>query len=405
MLENGPRLTSIKIFLIFLRLGCTSFGGPVAHLGYFHHEFVVKRRWVTEAGYAELLALCHFLPGPSSSQVGMALGALQSGWRGALAAWLGFTLPSAVFLIALALGLAAFSDALPAAILDGLKIAAIAIVAHATYELAMKLCPDKPTRLLAVAAAVFLIMVPSIFSQVIVIAMAAIIGRYGFKASSPRVQIDPATIDSSSKQVGSRYLWLGLYGVVLFLLFFAEGFLGDSIATLAKGFYITGSLVFGGGHVVLPMLQELVVATGLMEPSTFLAGYGLTQAIPGPLFTFAAFLGASVSAEAPIFTAVICLIAIFAPGYFLLLGVLPFWAKVRKSASVISAMRGVNAAVVGLLLAACLEMSQVLEWQSFASIAVFLLVLVLLFLRRLPAWALVFGAAIIHYGLMLLVSA
>lgn len=397
MKSHSPILSSWKIFLIFLRLGCTSFGGPVAHLGYFHDEFVVRRRWISEADYAEILALCHFLPGPSSSQVGMAIGALQTGWVGAFAAWLGFTLPSALLLILVAISLGTYSAYIHPSFIEGLKIAAIAVVAHATWELANKLCTDHSRRILALFVALFLLLVPSVFSQVLAIACAAVIGCIFFTVR-PQLDYQHTSVFTRSHQsVAKGLLWLSVYTFVFIALALVNYLNANVLWQFASGFYRTGSLVFGGGHVVLPLLQEMMVSTERIEQHIFLAGYGITQAIPGPLFTFAAFLGASLPTDMPIVTALICLLAIFAPSYFLLLGVLPFWAKVREIAAVKAAMLGINAAVVGLLLAACLQMMTFIDARSLSSMAVLLMAFCLLLSRKIPVWLLVFATAFAHW--------
>ncbi|EMM2968332.1 chromate efflux transporter, partial [Pseudomonas aeruginosa] len=310
------------VFLIFLRLGLTSFGGPIAHLGYFRDEFVVRRQWLSERSYADLVALCQFLPGPASSQVGIALGLSRSGYRGALAAWLGFTLPSAIALIFFALGIASYGDAMPAGVLHGLKVVAVAVVAQAVWGMARNLCPDAPRISIMAAATCFVLLVPSAWGQVSVIILAAIVGLLLFKPQQGEAH-DPLPI-SVRRRVG--LFWLALFFALLLGLPLLTAVFPNQTLAMVDAFYRSGSLVFGGGHVVLPLLQAEVVPTDWVDNDAFLAGYGAAQAVPGPLFTFAAFLGASMN-QAPTgwLGGLICLLAIFAPSFLLVVGALPFW--------------------------------------------------------------------------------
>lgn len=337
-----------KIFLVFLRLGLTSFGGPVAHLGYFHQEFVVRRRWLSERSYAELVTLCHFLlPGPASSQVGIALGLSQAGYRGALAAWCGFTLPSALLLILLALGLNDYGDALPMGILHGLKVVAVAIVAQAVRNMARVLCPDLPRIALMLLAASAVLLVSSAWVQLAVIVAAGVAGLLLFKPA--QAQAHESLPIALSRRTGA--LWLGLFVALLLGLPLADR-LADPTLGMLDAFYRTGALVFGGGHVMLPLLQAEVVPNGWVDNQTFLAGYGATQAMPGPLFTFAAFLGASMHGpQTSWLGGLLALLAIFAPAFLLVFGALPFWEQLRGNRHMQAALLGINAAVVGLLLA------------------------------------------------------
>lgn len=338
-----------SVFLIFLRLGLTSFGGPIAHLGYFRDEFVTRRRWLSERSYAELVALCQFLPGPASSQVGIALGLSRAGYGGAVAAWVGFTLPSAIALILFALGLAHYGAAMPAGALHGLKVVAVAVVAQAVWGMARNLCRGVARVTLMLIAACVVLLEPSAWAQVGVIAAAGVGGLLLFK---PPTNTEPDTLPIPiSRRTGA--LWLGLFLLLLVgLPILADGWPSPTL-TLVDAFYRTGSLVFGGGHVVLPLLRDAVVAPGWVSEGAFLAGYGAAQAVPGPLFTFAAYLGA-VSTMPPggVAGAVVALLAIFLPGVLLLLGVWPFWQRLRGRAAAQAAMQGANAAVVGLLGAA-----------------------------------------------------
>ena len=337
------------VFRIFLRLGLTSFGGPIAHLAYFRDEFVMRRGWLTERSYADLVALCQFLPGPASSQVGMSVGLSRCGYRGALAAWAGFTLPSAVALILFALGVARYGDAIPAGMLHGLKVVAVAVVAQAVWGMARSLCPDVPRVTLMVMAAFVVLLVPSAWGQVAVIAATGLVGLVRF-APHDTAAHDPLPVSLGRR---SGLLCLALFFILLIALPLLVPVLHSQTVAVIDAFYRAGSLVFGGGHVVLPLLQAEVVPPGWVGNEAFLAGYGAAQAVPGPLFTFAAFLGASMT-EAPTgwLGGLVCLIALFAPSFLLVAGVLPFWERLRAHARAQAALAGVNAGVVGLLLAA-----------------------------------------------------
>ncbi|HNM39826.1 MAG TPA: chromate efflux transporter, partial [Giesbergeria sp.] len=337
------------VFLVFLRLGLTSFGGPVAHLGYFREELVVRRRWLSERNYADLVALCQFLPGPASSQVGMALGLARAGYPGALAAWLGFTLPSAVALILFALGLAHWGDAVPAGLLHGLKVVAVAVVAQAVWGMARSLCPDAPRISLMAVAACAVLWWSSAWAQVLVLALAALVGLW-MLAPGQGAAHEPLPIP-----VGRRagMAWLALFVALLLGLPWAAAVFPHATLAVADAFYRAGSLVFGGGHVVLPLLQAELVPTGWVDQDTFLAGYGAAQAVPGPLFTFAAFVGASLQmGPQGVWGALVCLLAIFAPSFLLVAGALPFWEGLRAHPRMQAALAGINAAVAGLLVAA-----------------------------------------------------
>lgn len=378
------------VFLIFLRLGLTSFGGPIAHLGYFRDEFVTRRKWLSEQSYADLVALCQFLPGPASSQVGIAVGLSRSGYSGALAAWAGFTLPSAVALILFALGIASYGDAMPPGVLHGLKVVAVAMVAQAVWGMARNLCPDTPRITIMAAATCVVLLVPSAWGQVLVIAIAAVIGLLLFKPQQGLAH-DPLPIPVR-QHVG--LLWLTLFFVLLMVLPLLASLFGIQALSMVDAFYRAGSLVFGGGHVVLPLLQAEVVPTGWVSNDAFLAGYGAAQAVPGPLFTFAAFLGASMNQTPTGWqSGLICLLAIFAPSFFLVVGALPFWERLRRNTRMQAALLGINAAVVGLLLAALYQpvwTSAILAPQDFG---LALVALIALMFWKLPPWLVVIGSA------------
>lgn len=397
---TAERHSAWSVLLIFLRLGLTSFGGPIAHLGYFHHEFVTRRQWLTERSYADLVALCQFLPGPASSQVGIALGMSRAGYRGALAAWAGFTLPSAMLMIAFALGLSRYGSAVAPGALHGLKVVAVAVVAQAVWGMARNLCTDLPRITLMVIAACVALLAPSAWGQVSVIVVAGLAGLALFKPAQT-VGHEGLSITISRR---AGMMWLALFFVLLVGLPLLAERVADQSLAMVDAFYRSGSLVFGGGHVVLPLLQAEVVPSGWVSNETFLAGYGAAQALPGPLFTFAAFLGASMNVSPSGWAAgLICLLAIFAPSFLLVLGALPFWERLRRSARAEAALAGVNAAVVGLLLAALYHpvwTSAILTPRDFG---LALVALTALMVWKLPAWLVVAGTAVAGWVLTVVV--
>jgi len=377
------------VFLIFLRLGLTSFGGPIAHLGYFRDEFVTRRRWLTDRSYADLVALCQFLPGPASSQVGIALGLSRAGYGGAFAAWLGFTLPSAIALVLFALGIAGYGDVVPSAVLHGLKVVAVAVVAQAVWGMARTLCPDAPRVTVMTVSACCVLLVPSAWAQVGVIALAALLGLLLFKPQSVTTH-EPLPI-----AVGRRagVLWLALFLVLLIGLPILNALFPSPALARVDAFYRAGSLVFGGGHVVLPLLQAEVVLAGWVSAESFLAGYGAAQAVPGPLFTFAAFLGAAMrDAPSGWLGGALCLLAIFAPSFLLVLGTLPFWEHLRRNACTQAALSGINAAVVGLLLAAFYQPVWTGAIDGPQDFGLALVALTALMVWKLPPWLVVLGS-------------
>ena len=380
--------TSWQIFLVFLRLGLTSFGGPVAHLGYFREEFVNRRSWLGERSYADLVALCQFLPGPASSQVGMALGLTRGGYRGVFAAWCGFTLPSALLLIVFALGLSAWGDVLPDGVLDGLKVAAVAVVAQAVWGMGRTLCPDTLRVSIMLASTWLILLMNSPLSQVLVIVIAGIVGTLLFRpTATAQHEALPVT---SSKAAASA--WLVLFALLLIGLPLLSGLVASPALAMVDAFYRSGSLVFGGGHVVLPLLQAEVVPSGWVDSDTFIAGYGAAQAVPGPLFTFAAYLGASMNGEPSGFGGgMIALLAIFLPSFLLVAGALPFWEALRKQPRIQAALMGINAAVVGLLLAALYDPVWTSAIHGPAHFALALGALIALTGWKLPPWLVVLG--------------
>ena len=379
------------LFLIFLRLGLTSFGGPIAHLGYFRDEFVTRRRWLGERAYADLVALCQFLPGPASSQVGMAIGLARHGYRGALAAWAGFTLPSALAMILFALGLSRHGDLLPPGALHGLKIVAVAVVAQAVWGMARSLCPDVPRVTLMVLAACAVLALPGAGAQIGVIAAAGVIGVLLLRPESVTAH-DPLPLTLGRR---AGIVWLALFFALLIGLPILARLLPVPALAVVDAFFRAGSLVFGGGHVVLPLLQAAVVPAGWVDAQTFLAGYGAAQAVPGPLFTFAAFLGASMqSGPSGWLGGLLCLAAIFAPSFLLVAGALPFWEDLRRNARMRAALAGINAAVVGVLLAALYDPVWLQAIGAPRDFGLALLAFVALMFWRLPPWLVVLACGV-----------
>jgi chromate transporter len=382
MSEETPHGSAGEVFAVFLKLGLTSFGGPVAHLGYFRNEFVERRKWLAEQTYADLVALCQFLPGPASSQVGISIGLLRAGYLGALAAWTAFTLPSALALVAFAYGLAASGNALGSGWLHGLKVAAVAVVALAILGMARTLAPDRERASLAVLALVIALAIPSAWGQIGAILVGAMIGAAFLRAEAPAAQ--PSLNLPASR--ASAVVALAIFAALLAGLPVLASITDNENIRLFDTFYRVGSLVFGGGHVVLPLLQAEVVPSGWVSNDAFLAGYGAAQAVPGPLFTFAAYLGAVIGGWK---AAVVCLVAIFLPSFLLVIGILPFWEGLRRTPMAQAVLRGVNAAVVGLLLAAFYNpvwTSGITGKTDFGLAAVAFL---LLFLWRTPPWLVV----------------
>jgi chromate transporter len=358
----------------------------VAHLGYFRAEFVERRRWLDEATYADIVALCQFLPGPASSQVGVSLGIMRAGLPGGLAAWLGFTTPSAVALILFAYGVALFGDLNHAAWLHGLKIVAVAVVAQAVWGMARNLCPDRPRVTLAVGAALLTMAVPGAVGQLGAIAIGALLGHW-MAPGAPKQVV--GTLGFSLRR-GLALGALAAFAVLLVGLPLLASVTGGHAVELVDRFYRAGSLVFGGGHVVLPLLQQAVVPPGWIDNDGFLAGYGAAQAVPGPLFTFAAYLGTAMRPPPSGWLGgVIYLLAIYLPSFLLLVGVLPFWDDLRKRPTVRAALGGVNAAVVGLLLAALYDPVWTSAIRGPRDFALGLVAFLLLLFWRVPPWLVV----------------
>ena len=375
-----------EVFTVALRLGLTSFGGPIAHLGYFRAEYVARRQWLDEKSYADLVALCQFLPGPASSQVGMAIGILRAGLPGALAAWLGFTLPSALLLIAFAFSVNALGTADAAGWLHGLKVVAVAVVAQAVWGMAKSLCPDRQRASLAILAAIVTLSWPTAAGQLSSIVAAGMIGWSFLPPPELASQaIGPFPVSKRAGMLAWAIFFLLLLGLPM-LRPLAQNHLID----IVDSFFRVGSLVFGGGHVVLPLLQTEVVGPGWITNEQFVAGYGATQAVPGPLFTFSAYLGAVMNGWSG---ALLALTAIFLPSFLLVIGALPFWDMLPGNAKFQSALSGINAAVVGLLLAALYSPVWTSAIHSPADFALGLSGFGLLMFWQWPPWIVVLLSA------------
>ena len=380
-MSEERRARALEVLLAFSKLGVSSFGGPIAHIGYFREEFVVRRRWLDEHAYADLVGLCQFLPGPASSQVGFSLGLMRAGYLGGLAAWTGFTLPSAIALVLFAHGASALQGSLGTGLLHGLKLVAVAIVAQAVWGMARTLCPDRERATIAMVATLVILISASLGAQILAIALGGVAGLWLCRAA-PQAPTGHVSVPVSRP--------VGLAALAIFLLLLVAlpvwRNLGASQGlALFEAFYRSGALVFGGGHVVLPLLREAVVAPGWVSDDVFLAGYGAAQAVPGPLFTFAAYLGAVVTPPPHgSVGASLSLVAIFLPGLLVLVGTLPFWDAFRRRVSTQAIMRGVSAAVVGLLGAALYHPVWTSSVETPADLGLALVGFVLLNVWRAP---------------------
>ncbi|MEH0147040.1 chromate efflux transporter [Corynebacterium sp. Q4381] len=384
----------LEVLAIFTRLGLTSFGGPTAHLGYFRDEFVDKRQWMTDEEYADLVALCQFMPGPASSQVGMAIGYKRAGYAGMLAAWVGFTLPSVILMVAFALGVAQLGDVSGAGWLAGLKAAAVAVVAQAVIGMSGSIVTDGKRAAIALAAFIAVLLVVSPFTQVAVIALGMVAGAalFGSARTPARTPAStPSAVPTRTRAVGAAAL--AAFAGLLVVLPAAAAAAQSTAAEMFSSFYRAGALVFGGGHVVLPLLEQATVPAGLVDHDTFLAGYGAAQAVPGPLFTFAAFLGASASGVAWWWGAIVATVAIFLPAALLVVGVMPFWEQLREHPLAASALSGANAAVVGILAAALYDPVFTAGITGPGTLAVAAAAFVALRKWKTPPWAVVVAAA------------
>jgi len=375
------RGSALEVLRVFLRLGLSSFGGPIAHIGYFRDEFVTRRRWLDEQAYADLVALCQFLPGPASSQVGFSIGLMRAGYAGGLAAWTGFTLPSAIALLLFAYGVGSLGGPVGTGLLHGLKLVAVAIVAQAVWGMARSLCPDRERASIAAVAALIILFSPSSPAQIAAILLGAIAGLILCRAAPAPAEGHVAMPVSR----GAGVIALAAFSILLACVLLLAGRLPSQGFDLFAAFYRSGALVFGGGHVVLPLLREAFVSPGWIGDDAFLAGYGAAQAVPGPLFTFSAYLGALVTPQPHgVAGAVLGLFGIFLPGILILVGTLPFWDTFRRRSGAQAAMRGVNAAVVGLLGAALYDPVWTSSVKAPGDFAIALVGFVLLVAWRAP---------------------
>ncbi|GIP53851.1 chromate transporter [Paenibacillus vini] len=391
--QNNKLKAVFEVLRVSTKLGLTSFGGPVAHLGYFHNEYIRRRKWMDERSYADLVALCQFLPGPASSQVGIGIGVMRAGLMGGVAAWIGFTLPSVIALVLFAYLLQGF-DIGNAGWIHGLKLVAVAIVAHAVLGMGQKLTPDRNRATIAIIAATVTLLWQTAISQALIIVLAGIIGLFLYKNTKIPELPDIRVPIKRSLAVICLVLFFGL----LIILPFLRGITSLQWLPMFDSFYRSGSLVFGGGHVVLPLLEREVVPMGWLSKEDFLAGYGATQAVPGPLFTFAAYLGAIMNGWTG---AIIATLGIFLPAFLLVIGALPFWDSLRRKPIIQGALVGVNAAVVGILLAALYDpiwTSSILAPADFALASILFIMLVF---WKTPPWVVVItgalGGVIINY--------
>jgi chromate transporter len=389
--EDQSQGSFLEVLWVSTRLGLTSFGGPIAHLGYFHGEYVKRRKWIDEQSYADLVALCQFLPGPASSQVSIAIGILRARFLGGLAAWIGFTLPSALALIAFAFGIGAFAGAGDAGWLHGLKVVAVAVVAQAVWGMARSLCPDRERATIAILASIFTLAWPSAIGQLSSIIIAGLVGAVIFPEQTS------SSLSRTRFPIGKKTgltAWVIFFALLVGLPFYRQIAPSHGLEVF-DSFFRVGSLVFGGGHVVLPLLQAEVVGPGWVTNEQFVAGYGATQAVPGPLFTFSAYLGAVKSSEPNGWTgAFLALAAIFLPSFLLVTGALPFWDLLRSVRIFQSALKGINAAVVGLLLAALYNPVWTSAIYSPADFSLALVAFGLLMFWKWPPWLVVVLTAV-----------
>jgi chromate transporter len=386
--------SAFEVFRVFLRLGLTSFGGPIAHLGYFREEFVVRRRWVDEARYAELLAICQFLPGPASSQMGFAIGLLRAGWRGALAAFTAFTLPSALLMLAFAGFAPRLGDEPGRSLVHGLKLVAVCVVTHGVIGMARQMTPDLRRIAIAASGCALVLWLGTAWSQLVAIAIGAVLGAWWCRNVGARN--DAPIPVPYGRRIAAALLAIFFAGLLIAVLWPSDR---PSIAAMAAAFYRAGALVFGGGHVVLPLLQQSLVDTGWMSTDTFLAGYGAAQAVPGPMFSIAAFLGAELPTGMPsAASALVAVLAIFLPGFLLLGATLPLWQRVSAMRNAAPTLAGVNAAVVGLLAAALYDpvwTQGVAHWSDIVIVAIGLVLLLRLRVGALWVVAWCVGAALL----------
>ncbi|MDC0970666.1 chromate efflux transporter [Alphaproteobacteria bacterium] len=397
-----PKISFTEMFWVFFKLGLTSFGGPIAHIGYFHKLFVEQKKWFSAEEYAEIVSLCQFLPGPTSSQVGMSIGLKCGGISNAFAAWLGFTIPSMLIMIAAGYGILTFDGTNLTTILHVLKLLAAAVILQAVLSMAKTLTPDWTRRILALTATIILVVNPTALMQLFVLGAGIIAGI--FLSGNKSAEIQKTESKSKTYSYASFVQKLGpvsaiIFGILLFALPLLAIAYTSPIIEIANIFFQSGALVFGGGHVVLPLLQSQLVPNGLISHTDFMAGYGMAQAIPGPLFTFAAYLGVMMHTGLPAWiSGIVCLIIIFLPAILLVLAVIPFWDSIRGNSYIQAGLYGINAVVVGLLLAALINPILILSLKSGFDIIIILGLFLLLVFSRLPVWLVILGASLAGYA-------
>ena len=385
--NNKTKIENLDIFLSFLLLGLTSFGGPIAHIGYFRNFFVKQKKWLDEKLYADFVSLCNFLPGPSSSQVGISIGYYFKGIKGAILAWIGFTMPSVIILMLFGYAILNYDSSIPQGVLKGLKAIVVIIVFQAILGMSKNLLKDNIGYLITFFTALFLIIFPSSFNQLICLIISGLIGVFVYREQKRKEDNKKVFIKINFWKI----LPLILFFVFLIILPIMNEIFNSNLLNLANSFFKVGSMVFGGGHVVLPLLNEEFVASGMIENDLFLAGYGASQAIPGPLFTFSSYLGIFLKSEInTLFTSIFCLFFIFFPSFLLLLGTLSIWNELRKFDLIISAFKGVNASVIGLLIAALYNPIIVSSLKSYYDFVLILISFGILFFTKIPQWGAVF---------------
>ena len=385
--NNKTKIENLDIFLSFLLLGLTSFGGPIAHIGYFRNFFVKQKKWLDEKLYADFVSLCNFLPGPSSSQVGISIGYYFKGLKGAILAWIGFTMPSVIILMLFGYAILNYDSSIPQGVLKGLKAIVVVIVFQAILGMSKNLLKDNMGYIITFFTALFLIISPSSLNQLICLIISGLIGVFVYREQKRKEKNKKFFIEINFWKISP----LILFFVFLIILPIMNEIFNSNLLNLANSFFKVGSMVFGGGHVVLPLLKEEFVASGMIENDLFLAGYGASQAIPGPLFTFSSYLGIFLKSEInTLFTSIFCLFFIFLPSFLLIIGTLSIWNELRKFDSIINAFKGVNASVIGLLIAALYDPIIISSLESYYDFALILISFVILFFTKIPQWAAVF---------------
>ena len=385
--NNKTKIENLDIFLSFLLLGLTSFGGPIAHIGYFRNFFVKQKKWLDEKLYADFVSLCNFLPGPSSSQVGISIGYYFKGIKGAILAWIGFTMPSVIILMLFGYAILNYDSSIPQGVLKGLKAIVVVIVFQAILGMSKNLLKDNMGYIITFFTALFLIIFPSSLNQLICLITSGLIGVFVYREQKRKEKNKKFFIEINFWKISP----LILFFVFLIILPIMNEIFNSNLLNLANSFFKVGSMVFGGGHVVLPLLNEEFVASGMIENDLFLAGYGASQAIPGPLFTFSSYLGIFLKSEInTLFTSIFCLFFIFLPSFLLLLGTLSIWNELRKFDLIISAFKGVNASVIGLLIAALYNPIIVSSLKSYYDFVLILISFGILFFTKIPQWGAVF---------------